>query len=108
MPPQKDPSRPRHRRVSITELPRLSRANAFDIELYYLKLHLKNYCKQYRKAISRAFKKTPRIAMEAAKTTGFRKFGAEKESEDEGDGWDVGEVRYLTDKCRLDGYCMEV
>ncbi|KAI0975043.1 hypothetical protein F4678DRAFT_458159 [Xylaria arbuscula] len=101
-------SRPRPKRVSISELPRLSRANTLDIELHYLKLHLKHYCKRSRKFISKAAKKTG-IALKVGKITRLRHFWEKGEGgyEDKckGGDWDVYD---LSDGSSFDGYCTEI
>ncbi|KAI1422008.1 hypothetical protein F5Y12DRAFT_765167 [Xylaria sp. FL1777] len=50
-------------RVSISELPPLSRASTIDIELHYVKLHIRHYAK----CLVGAMKRTPEMIVQALK-----------------------------------------
>lgn len=63
-------STPRKRRVSISELPRLSRdKSTLAIELHYIKLHLRYRGKRVRKLLGRALRTTVRVAAEVLTLT---------------------------------------
>ncbi|GAW20458.1 hypothetical protein ANO14919_099640 [Xylariales sp. No.14919] len=56
---QERPATPR-RRVSVSELPRLSRASTLDIELHYLKLHAKHRARCVKKTLCALCARVPR------------------------------------------------